>query len=298
MIKLKDIYTQLTEVRVINPQTWNENEPIKDTDVLRVYHGFSGNAMDYPQVIARYGLSGKVRAKRTYSYESGNNPKGLFVSVDFDTVKRDFAGSGVILEFHARVSDLEAPVWNSDAGGYFGQGQLTKSFKSDDDREDRRMKNRAIYQDHDREAISKSDRPELAFWILEGAEKQALFIGDLNPNMIRAIWVNEELMKNRRHGGKWQRMSRTAYIKKYPIKQKQNVGDEKPRDSEVFIDAKQKLFRPADDLTLDKVEKAAKKYHMDDAQDIIDIWLGMEDYELSRSLYPKQIKQFREKYGN
>ena len=299
MMKLTDILKELTEARIIDPKTWNEKTPIMDSDVIRVYHGFSGNAYKYPRVIARYGLSGKSRARRIYSYEAGNNPRGLFVSIDFEQVKRQFAGSGFIMEFHAKVSDLEAPVWNSEGGGYFVQGQFTKSFKDDDERNARRKKNQDIYRNHDNPAISQSDRPDLAFWLLEGAENQALFTGDLDPNMIRAWWVNDELINNHQHGGDWKRISRSQMVKQYPPIQYKKVGTDhsgkpyKPTYSDEYYDAEGRLFKPTDDFD---VENVAKKYDID-RDEIIDIMKGMGDYELERMMWPKQIKQFRAKYG-
>lgn len=296
MIKLTDILKHLLEVRVINPRSWNKETPIKDSDVIRVYHGFSGNAYKYPRVIAKFGLSGKSRISRTYSYESGNNPRGLFVSIDFDLVKRYFANSGFIMEFHAKVSDLEAPVWNSESGGYFVQGQLTKSFKNDAEREARRKKNQEEFRKHKHAAISQSDRPDLAYWLLEGSENQALFTGDLNPNMIRAFWVNEELINNRRLGGKWERISRNEMIKRYPPIKRKSLSIGTPKFSDVYYDAANKKYRPNDDFDIDVLYDEYKEYYSKD--EFIDQLKSLDSTgELSNMMYPKQINQFRNKYG-
>lgn len=300
-MKLMEIYNHLFEVRIIDPKTWNEKEPIKDTDVIRVYHGFSGNSYKYPSIIAKFGLSGKERAKRLYSYEAVNNPKGLFITIDFKQAEKQFAGSGVIMEFHTKVSDLEAPVWNSEGGGYFVQGQFTKGFDNDDEREERRLKNRAEFRQHENPAVSQSDRPELAFWLLDGAERQALFIGDLNPNMIRAFWVNEKLIKDRKWGGKWERMNRAEFMKRYPIKSYKKKdpfsGKEYDTYSDEYYDADNKLFKPADDFSEELLFKRFRASGWED-DEAIPYLLSLRDYELTKELYPKQIKQFREKYGN
>lgn len=132
----------MNEVRYVNtryPQS-KEETPLSDAETIRVYHGF--NKFDDVEKTLTSGLSGRERAKRIYSFEAGNNPRGLFVSVDFETLKNaGFAHSGVIIEFSTKVSNLEAPVW---VGGrsYFVQGEYTKSFKDMEEREQQRLLNR------------------------------------------------------------------------------------------------------------------------------------------------------------
>ena len=55
-----------------------ERPTLKTNDVIRVFHGFR----DLEDAIAacRYGISGKSRVGRVYSYEADNNPQGLFVT--------------------------------------------------------------------------------------------------------------------------------------------------------------------------------------------------------------------------
>ena len=191
-MKLFEIYNNIIkEFRYINtsyPQFQNEN-PIADTETIRVYHGFNSYSTEIAKQILVKGLSGKEVARRLYSYESGNNPRGLFVSIDFNVVKKDFAGSGIIIEFSTKVSDLEAPVW---VGGrsYFIQGEYTQSFKNMDEREQQRLLNRQRAGTNIYDYIKKSDRPELAETIFDNREKQALYIGDLNPNMIKHVWYH------------------------------------------------------------------------------------------------------------
>ena len=107
----------INEVRYVNPMDSKES-PLSDSEVIRVYHGF--NKFDDAEKVLKNGLSGKEKARRIYSYESGNNPYGLFVSVNFKVAK-DFCHSGVVIEFSTKVSDLDAPIW---VGGrsYFVQG--------------------------------------------------------------------------------------------------------------------------------------------------------------------------------
>src|SRR5690606_7798519 len=209
----EELNSFLGEVKYINPKDYENYEPIKDSDTIRVYHGFY--SFNDVQKVLSTGLSGKEKARRIYSYESGNNPNGLFVSVDFKVASK-FATSGVVIEFSTKVSDLEAPIW---VGGrsYFVQGEYTKSFKDLDEREQQRLINRQKAGESPYKFISKSDRPELAETIFDNPEKQALYIGDLNPNMIKYVWYNEQLHKNRRLDGEWKRLRRKDFIKRLNV---------------------------------------------------------------------------------
>jgi len=269
----------LNEVRYVNtnyPQIKDE-EPLMDSQTIRVYHGF--NKFDDVENVLKDGLSGKEKARRIYSYESGNNPYGLFVSVDFDVVKRNFAHGGVIIEFSTKVSDLEAPVW---VGGrsYFVQGEYTQSFKDLDDREQQRLLNRQKSGESPYDYISKSDRPELGQTIFDNPEKQALYIGDLNPNMIKSVWYNEVLHKDRRINGPWVRMSRKEFIKKMEIKDEKNKFDR---------------YYPNDDFNIDEFKV---EYGEDYPSAIKAIIYDIDnDYTLKQyGFYPKQIKQLRDMY--
>jgi len=204
----------INEVRYINTnlKQYSKEEPIKDTEVFRVFHGF--NSFDEGLYIILHGLSGKERARRIYSYESGNNPNGLFVSIDFNIIKRNFSHGGIIIEFSAKALDLEAPVW-AGGGSYFVQGQYTKSFKDNDEREQQRLINRDRDAANQDDRVAKSDRPELGQTIFDNAERQALFIGDLNANMIKYVWYNEILAKERRTNGEWVRYTRKDFINKF-----------------------------------------------------------------------------------
>ena len=98
VIPFKTPYASDPSYRRIN----HENlKPLKDSDTIIVYHGFYSN--NDVKIALTKGLSGQEIARRVYSYESGNNPKGLFVSIDFNVVKRRFAGSGIIIEFATKI---------------------------------------------------------------------------------------------------------------------------------------------------------------------------------------------------
>ena len=256
--------------------------------------------------MAKFGLTGKEKAKRQYSYEFGNNPKGLFVSVDFNIVKQNFAHGGVIVEFATKVSKLEAPVW---VGGrsYFVQGEYTKSFKDDEEREQQQLQNREKHKQSKYSAIANSDRPELAWALYDGPEKQALFVGDLNPNMIRAFWVNEKLRKERLTNGKWERLSRDEFLKRYDkdefLKFKQAVhrpGKETEYQdmyTDSYYDKKHKLFMPAENFSEEELRKRLKKEDWDYDEFLQAYILNWDNGVMHASFYPKQIQQIKQYYN-
>lgn len=302
----KIILEELNEIRHLQVQSdlnqfksndLESNKPIMDDEVIRVYHGFYKESDGL--LAAKYGLSGKEYARRIYSYEIGNNPKGLFVSIQFDTVKRNFAGSGIIMEFSTIVSDLEAPVW---VGGrnYFVQGEYTSSFKNDDERQQQQLLNREKHKQSEFPAIANSDRPELAWALYEGAEKQALYTGDLNPNMIQAFWVNENLKNNNRTDGQWQRMSRQQFLKKYWDEERfkeTNVYSKNVGYNDRYLEKYNKIVKPADDFSeqifRDYLE--ASEYDYDEFVELnIKNW---DDYIMNSMFYPKQIQQIKKYYN-
>jgi len=296
--------TIFEERRHYNKKFPEREEPINEEDVLTVYHGF--NNLNDARITAKFGLSGKQRARRIYSYESGNNPSGLFVSIDFDAIKRGGFGnsSGVIIEFATKVKDLDAPVW-AGGGSYFVQGQMTKSFKDMEERKQQQLDHREEGRKSKEKEISQSSRPELALSLFDNPERQALYIGDLNPNMIRAFWVNEKLMKESRHGGEWVRMSRDEFLRQY-FKSEEDIketastfkGYEKQLPSR-YIHAKERLFLPNEDYDESKLDERVKRL-TDDQEftkekligDLKRGWIKLEDV-----FWPKQIKQFKEKYN-
>lgn len=267
----------------------DKQEPLKDSDTIRVYHGFySKNDVDE---VLKSGLSGKDMAKRVYSYEAGNNPKGLFVSTNFNTVKKNFTSSGIIIEFTCNVSDLEAPVW---AGGrYFHQGEYAKSFRDWDwktvtskEREEELLRRRELARKSEYAFIRDSDRPELAESLYNSSENQALFIGDLNPNMIKYVWYKD---KNGRHDDSYQKYTRKDFILKFKI------------DTDL---GEYKHYYPNDEFTIDdfikRVEskesaEAKSKYPGGRFQAYLKHYLdddNCNEYELRQhGFFPKQIKE-------
>lgn len=273
----EELNSFLGEVKYINPKDYENYEPIKDSDTIRVYHGFY--SFNDVQKVLSTGLSGKEKARRIYSYESGNNPNGLFVSVDFKVASK-FATSGVVIEFSTKVSDLEAPIW-VDGRSYFVQGEYTKSFKDLDEREQQRLINRQKAGESAYKFISKSDRPELAETIFDNPEKQALYIGDLNPNMIKYVWYNEQLHKNRRLDGEWERLTRKDFIKRLDVDttDKHRIG-----------------YKANDDFNFDEFVKDIYDgdYNSRDLKDFVKNTL-QDTYRMRNiGFFPKQIKQIQD----
>ena len=289
----------LNEVRYINTnldsKQFFKEKPIKDDEVIRVFHGF--NRFEEGLYIALHGLSGKERARRIYSYESGNNPKGLFVSVDLKLIQDRFASGGIIIEFSSKVSDLEAPVW---VGGrsYFVQGEYTKSFKDDNEREQQRLANRDKYSQDDDERISKSDRPELGQTIFGNYEKQALFIGDLNPNMIKYVWYNEVRHKERRTNGPWKRYTRKDFVNMMSAQHKSST---EYIDRESSYGKSNRIFKPAEDFN---EQEFIKRLEAKWGEGTYDRWLNYEmkykfdAYHLQGYFWPKQMEQAKIFYKN
>ena len=110
---------------IINEEHFNlsSNEeptkPFKNDDTITVYHGFRD--IDDAILTVKHGTSGALRVSRVYSYESDNNPKGLFVTPNLNTAK-NFGNT--IIEFDSRFDELEPPVWPS--GSYTGYGQYSQ----------------------------------------------------------------------------------------------------------------------------------------------------------------------------
>ncbi len=206
-ILLESIYELISEADVLRKEQ-SHQIPLKDNQTIRIYHGLS-NPMDLKSFL-EHGTSGKIRAGRDYSYEANNNPNGLFVTIDFKIAKR--FGNKYIIEFHSKVSDLEAPLWPS--GGYTVQGQESQSWNSPNEREEYRNKLREELKNSSNLAISKSDRPELAESLYENPEHQALYVGDLDPNSIRAIWVSKTPEKYGSYS-EYERYDRKSFLEKF-----------------------------------------------------------------------------------
>lgn len=292
------------DVRTLNPKNWDSfklEKPIKLNDKLRVYHGF--NKFDDALMAGKYGLSGQETAKRRYSYESGNNPKGLFVTVDFNVAK-EFTGYApmAIMEIDVLYKDLEAPTWVG-GRGYYGQGEYTQSFSSDDERTNQMMKNRDRAKLSDDPRISQSDNPETAETLF-GSESQALFVGNLNPNMIKYFWVRMEDNISK----PFTRLDRKTFMEhywkdEYLEKTYRTYKGSEKRKSDSQIEKSNKVFNPNDNLNMTKWKNKYKEYdYMDGWKEIVDsLKTKKMNYFTSDAirtdLYPKQIQQLKTQFN-
>lgn len=314
----KHIRSLLNEARVVKTlsrrnhqlgdlEQYVAEQPLKKGETIRVYHGFHRfhDAIN----TAMYGLSGKKDIGRIFSYESGNNPKGLFVTLNFDTAK-EFVGVGspsVIIEFHTKYDDLESPVW-AGKGAYFVQGEYTQSFRNEKERKEAQMQARELAKKNTDERISQSDNPEVADWLF-GGENQALFIGDLNPNSIRAFWVQD----SNRYDAPYTRYSRQQFIKKFvkpelaDIKKKQQEKNQYGRSNWNYGEGARKdeykVFLPREDWDKEEFIKRIMKGHGDDAKETVEEWLAdpIRNLEyIAEYLHPKQLDQLygKDKWRN
>lgn len=334
---------QMNEVRYIDTRDekyngkvrkkhWTDiynQEEITDDSRIRVFHGCElKTACD----IAINGTSGRTYHPRQYSYESGMNPLGIFVTTDFETAKKfGVSNSGMcIIEFTAKGSDLESPVWNGQ-GSYFGQGSNPMPFDNAEQRNAQKMQYRQdalntkddyYYDGNKRRDISmshvrNSDKPEMADRIFNNSEHQALFMGDLNPNMIKRIWVNLPREDGYVHTtDSYQPMSVRQFLKQFKDKEWQDGYDYKGQPIYTKI-RKQKLFNPNDDVKsfddlVDAVMNQDRKFFKSREQVIKTLNdIGLTDKEpskwaidsISHMLWPKQIIQlygqgFFNKYFN
>lgn len=249
-----------------------EHKPLKDTDTIRVYHAFN-DPKDLFNVL-KYGTSGKLRAKRIYSYEANNNPNGLFVTIDLKTAK---SFGQYIAEFHTKVSDLEAPVWPG--GRYTVQGEYSKYWSEENPREVGTQKAREEAEKSKYDYVRDSDRPELAEMLYNNSEHQALYTGDLNPNSIRAIWVNTDMKKDGRYST-YKRMSIKEFLKNYK--------KEKP-DEHRF-----KVFKPREEFDASvMLDRFKKRFNMS-KEDILSGLKMVDDYGLQMHFWPKQMGAVKE----
>lgn len=167
--------------------------PVKSGDTFRVFHAFRDIADAVKS--CRTGLSGATPANRAYSYEFDNNPKGLFVTLD-SKVAKEFGAT--IIEFTAKLDELEAPVWPG--GGYTVQGQMAQYFgRGVEGRRKRNTRKQeaeketendpALNKNHPHLAASDKGKKYLAELLTVSSEYQALFIGHLNPSRIMAVYT-------------------------------------------------------------------------------------------------------------
>ncbi len=297
----------INEIRVINPNysyhkgkfTSMENEPpLHDNETIRVYHGF--HRYEDAIMAAKFGFSGEEKARRIYSYESNNNPNGLFITLDYQTAKKFTYPSGdrgiiVIMELSVKVSDLEAPVWPS--GSYTVQGQMAQYWK---DSEDRRIN--GTLKARDEASLSKipfisgSDRPEVAAALI-GNERQALFVGNINPNMIKAVFFGE----SGKHGyipKTMERISRQEFLNKFKSHVPDKNSDGRITDrGEQYHKKNDMLFKPNDDFNMEIFNKEAVENEWDDIG--IEMLKKLKSYRYLENLFwPKQIKQINDLLAN
>ena len=265
----------------VNVHGKDYRHPVKDTETIRVYHGF--NRIEDAILACAHGISGKTYAQRIYSYEANNNPKGLFVTTQLKVAKEFGA---VVMEFHTKVSDLEAPVWPN--GRYTVQGELSADFKDDKDRTAHRLRRREKLKSAPYKEISQSDRPELADTLLAG-ENQALFIGDLNPNSIRGIWLDPAALAGglRKVNSTFTRVSPKKFLE-----MTRSAGlTAKERGRNYRDDAKpaHKLFFPREKFSEAEFMKRIRKlYPTIPSEQIVDILRTNPDYR-DRYFWPNQM---------
>jgi hypothetical protein len=206
--------------------------PLKGGDTVRVFHGYR----EFTDALeaARHGVSGQVRAARVYSYESDNNPKGLFVTLSMK-VAAEFTGAygpQVIMEFNAKMEDLEAPVWPG--GSYTVQGQMSQYFgHGAQGRANRReaAKNAEAETNSQEPHVMASDKKYLADLLMNSREHQALFIGNLNPESIVAWHVRPD------YRGEFERITPEEFNTRYadkPLHKDSRAGEKMFKPDEAF----------------------------------------------------------------
>lgn len=226
-------------------------QPFRADDTVRLFHGFRefGDAV----TAAKNGFTGRELAHRVYSYEHDNNPRGWFVTMNRD-IAAEFVGAydvQAIVEFHARVRDLEAPIWPGN--GYTVQGQMAQYFgHGADGRRKRAQRARDAEQEssayaaqHGIEHVAQSDKKYLASLLTMTREAQALYVGDMNPEDIIAFHVRP---KGALVTDPWERISREEFLQRY--------GEGKSK-------FERKVFGPADafdgDLFLHRIAQLIAK---------------------------------------
>ena len=274
---------------LIGLKNFEQEAPVKDSESVRVYHG-----TDIPKalVMATKGFSGKERIQRVYSDEAWNNPAGLFVTINFDRAKY-FAtnnSDAVILEFSAKAADLDRPVWGGDTHSYVTYGGVSGVFRNKAERqaEKRRQYNDAMTSNYS--YVKDSDSPAMVQNLTTGMEQQALYFGDVEPNMIKRFWVKE--------GKSFVPYTRKDFLSKYAGKQSYLDADRKQE---------YKLYSPTENYVgiEDFARRWDKKYpdSKGTGEEFLNgIWekMGNNNGEISYSdsmalkqiMWPKQLEQF------
>ena len=288
-------FHEITEAHYELSRGTELSAPLEASDTITVYHNFR-DLQDAIGVI-QHGLSGRSRASRVYSYEADNNPYGLFVSPDFKTI--DEFGS-TIIEFVARISDLEPPVWPSGSytvyGGhsqYWGHGREgTRKRRS------AQKKLRTEYRSDQSisPAIQQSHDPLLAYTLTQMGEQQALFVGHLNPNDIVRIFVRKDNRIN-----SWEEISREEFLQRNAQEVEQYQSNRREHSD--------KIFKPTDEFDSNKfVQGLSKRFKIDVLNTLKSIWqhqiLSQRENRsavfkdiMGHYLWPKQMPQAYRWFG-
>lgn len=221
---------------------FNSHDPINKNENIRVFHGTD---MKTAMMFAKNGINGTQRANRRFSYETGMNPHGLFVTTSFNKAT-DFFGNGnssegyVVLEFTVNEADLDTPVWNGQ-GTYFGQGSNPIPFRNKEERDVQKQKYNDEANQDEKPFIRNSNNPALAKRIFDNNEHQALFFGQIGPNQIKRFWV-----KRKDNNYKWEKYNLSQFLHKF--------GNENKGIKQT------KLFTPNEDFISieDMMERAMK----------------------------------------
>lgn len=274
-------------------------EPIGNGEKIRVFHGTD---IKTAIKIAKNGLSGKERANRTYSYEYGMNPNGLFVTTNF-YVAKDFGyhyDDQVIIEFTADSNDLDTPVWNGQ-DSYFGQFTNPQPFNNRTERISQKLHYQSDAENSEFPYIAQSDNPAMAERIFNNNENQALYYGDIMPNQIKHFWWKKKGAEN------YIPLSYKQFIRKFGNYTYQS--SEYGRTRTVGVD-KEKLYYPNEnwdgpegfakraknhETKLGRWEEGDERYFIDLAKKWEGIGYGNEQLDMSnmemmkQMLFPKQI---------
>lgn len=292
------------EARELEMGTYPDDiDPIKEGEEFRVYHGFYSYADAIN--IALHGTSGGMRAKRVYSYESENNPRGIFVTLDRKTAQKNFAGGSqpTVMQFVANENELKPPTWPG--GGYTVQGQMAQYFYQHPKGERmgrieamKRAKEDALQSRYD--AISKSHRPELANTLF-GSEMQALFIGHLEPDRIEGFWVQRQQKDYRSIDDPWEFIERDVFLKEF--------GEDFDYKSAADDYSRYRMFTPNQDFSWEGVAEYMsdqyRNYELSSEQEVYDQVVGAlmsNDFKkdmqranfearFSQYFWPKQLPQ-------
>lgn len=153
------------------------------------------------------------------------------------------------------------------------QGEYTQSFSNDEERTQQTLANRERERTNINPAIGQSDRPELAATLFDNYEKQALFIGDLNPNMIKGFWVSDDVINKNKSArfSQFKFYSRSQFIARYVTNEKIQISvskrnpkapngwEYKKEFPDTFIKGQQKLFFPNEEFSWEKLKERMTK---------------------------------------